>query len=128
MVRRYRPRDRDRALRKVSLWTAAGIAGAAGLTGAVAALTATSFAAASPKLTPSAAHPVPVEAAPVQSAPPTPLVIVRITHAPAAAGSGSLRPPLSAPTAAPAPAGGGASSAPPPPPPPACHSTPSHPC
>ncbi len=122
MVRRHRPGDRDRGLRQVRLWTGATALGAAGLTGAVAGIAATSF------RTPvqdasSPARVVPRESPPVQSAPPTPLVITRIVHT-AEGASGSLRPPAAAPAAPGASPGRAA----PPPPPPACHSTPSRPC
>lgn len=124
MPRPHGPAARDRALRQIRLWSGAAAVGAAGLTGAVAAVTAGSFSTAVPDV--SARPPrVPQESRPVQSAPPTPVVIIKVVHSALSSG-GSLRPPASGPAAA-APARGQA--APPPPPPaPACHSTPSRPC
>ena len=127
-IAEYRPSDRDHALRRVASWTTGGISGAVVLTGALSVVSAASFAVAtSSSSAPSHVPGIPPEAAPVQSAPPSPLVIVRVVHVPASPGnsyarSSRIAPPRKAPSA------GSPPPPPAPPPPPVCHSTPSHPC
>jgi hypothetical protein len=133
----YRPADRDRALRRITFWTVGGVVSAAGLTGAISAVSAANYTAAHPE---SAAVPVPsipVEAAPSQIPRPTPKVVVQIIHVPGGTvhvgGSRGISPPRQGPAAVPSPPSSGSSSVPvpmppPPPPPPVCLSTPSQPC
>jgi len=113
---------RDRALRRSRLATAGGLAGALGLTGAFSTAAAVTFSG-KPVAAPAKPPRVPVATAPVQQAPPPPLVVVRTVHHAARTGwVGAPAPPAQAPrpiAVAPAPA---------PPPPPPCVSTPSHPC
>jgi len=123
VTRRAQPLDRDRAMRRVRLGTGGAVGAALGLTSLFSATAAITFpgkhAAAAATKVPA----VPTEAAPVQTAPPAPPVIVRVVH------HAYDGPPVAAAPQAPgqAPAPVRAYFAPPPPRP-LCHSTPSHSC
>ncbi|MGA7987237.1 MAG: hypothetical protein WCB51_02435, partial [Candidatus Dormiibacterota bacterium] len=107
----YRPTDRDRAMRRVASWTSGGVAGGVVLTGALTAVSAAAFAAATPPRTAGSVPSIPLESAPVQSARPAPVVIIQVVHVPASshglpASSRGVSPPRRPPAG---------SSAPPPP-------------
>ena len=104
---------RDRAIVGVRMGTVAAVLGAVGLTWMFGVLAEAFFSGKPPA--PPAVPKIPVQAAPVQSAPP---VVVRVVHhSGPPPGYTAPRAPSSVPGAAPAA-----------PPPPACHSTPSKPC
>jgi hypothetical protein len=156
MTDRQRGRDRDRGWRLVRRGTVGAVGGALGMTGLFSTAAALTFSGqqSPPPGHPAAAPGVPHDSAPVQSAPPAPIVIRHVVHLPApppqvvvvtptpvpGARPTPPRPPRQTPTAAPAPPPRAASPAPPPPsdapappppppPPPTClHSTPSRPC
>jgi hypothetical protein len=136
MKRRSDQAARDRGFRMVRLVTLGGVGSAVGLTGFFSTAAALTFSGNQVATHRDVAPLVPIEAAPVQQAPPAPIVIEQEVHHPAAytgsyaTGSGAAalpRPPSQGPAPAPPPAQGPAPP-PPPPPPPVCHSTPSHPC
>lgn len=111
MVRRPEEKVRDRAILIVRLATAAGVAGALGLTWAFSNAAASYFSGRAPA--PPPPPKVPLQATPVQKSRP---VVTTVVHHPAGTYA-APRPPSAAPGAAP-----------PPPPKPVCVSTPSRPC
>ena len=117
---------RTRAFRMIRRLTISAGAATVGLTGAFTAAAAVTFAGGSNP--PPAPPAVPLKPTPQQTAPPAPIVDVKVVHQagyapgtyrpPASSGGVALpRPPVSAPGAMPAP-----------PPPPVCVGTPSKPC
>lgn len=115
---------RDRALRLVRLVTIGGVGTAIGLTGIFSTMAAWTFSG-KPVATLEAPPNVPTAAAPVQHAPPTPIVIEQVVHHPVRKGGAGA-------AAGPAPPSRGPVAMTPatllPPPMPPCVSTPSHVC
>jgi hypothetical protein len=133
--RRYDPAARDRGFRMVRVVTLGGVGSAVGLTAFFSTAAALTFSGHPVIARHDTAPVVPIEATPVQQAPPDPIVIEQFVHHPAAytgtySGGPTAavpRPPSQGPAPPPLPSQGPAPP-PPPPPPPVCHSTPSHPC
>jgi hypothetical protein len=119
-VSRPPEQTRDLAIWIVRLATFGGVASALGLTWLFSDMAQAYFSGQPAPTSPSIPPKVPIEAVPVQKAPPVVQTVVHHPYqgsrAPAPAGS-APRPPAQGPAAAP-----------PPPPPPVCHSTPSKPC
>ncbi|MHB8718610.1 MAG: hypothetical protein ACYDAC_06930 [Candidatus Dormibacteria bacterium] len=121
-------RTRDRALQLIRCATVGGAGAALGLSGLFAVVAARTFSGAP------AAQPieqpvpqVPLAATPVQTAPPSPTVIVNVIHSSAEGYSGTTA--VSSGTTAPRAPAQAPAAAPAFPPAPVClHSTPSHPC
>ena len=122
MSGRVDPRTRDRSLRFLRRATVGGAGAALGVSGIFSVVAAQTYSGTSTTTTSAVAVPsVPIAPAPIQVAPPTPIVITEVIHHP---GQGTTRvssgprPPGQAPAPAAYPA----------PPAPVCHSTPSRPC